>query len=74
MRYVTSVERIGIKKGIQQGELRVLRRLLTRRFGELPDWAETQLQEAPPEQLELWGKRLLEASRLEEIFEASGGH
>jgi hypothetical protein len=34
MRYVTSVERIGIKKGLQQGlqqgEIRVLRRLLTR--------------------------------------------
>lgn len=74
MRYVTSVERIGIKKGLQQGEIRVLRRQLTRRFGELPDWAETRLQEAPPDQLELWGERLLEAGRLEEVFEASGGH
>lgn len=56
MRYVTSVERIGIKKGLQQGlqqgELRVLRRQLTRRFGELPAWAETRLQKAPPERLE----------------------
>lgn len=40
------------------------------RFGELPDWAETRLQEAPPEQLELWGERLLEASRLVEVFES----
>lgn len=78
MRYVTSVERIGIKKGLQQGlqqgEIRVLRRQLTRRFGELPAWAETRLQEAPPEQLELWGERLLEVSRLDEVFEVSGGH
>lgn len=44
------------------------------RFGELPDWAETRLQEAPPEQLELWSERLLEAGRLEEVFEANGGH
>ncbi len=77
MRYVTSVERIGIKKGLQQGlqqgEIRVLRRQLTRRFGELPVWVEDRLQEAPLEQLELWGERLLEASRLEEVFEASGG-
>jgi hypothetical protein len=53
MRYVTSVERIGIKKGLQQGlqqgEIRVLRRLLTRRFGELPVWVEPRLPEAPPE-------------------------
>ncbi len=48
----------------------VLRWQLTRRFGELPDWAETRLQEAPPEQLELWGERLLEASRLVEVFES----
>jgi hypothetical protein len=78
MRYVTSVERIGIKKGLQQGlqqgEIRVLRRQLTRRFGELPAWAEDRLQEAPPEQLELWGERLLEVGRLEEVFEASSGH
>jgi hypothetical protein len=32
------------------------------------------LREAPPERLELWGERLLEVSRLEEVFEASGGH
>jgi hypothetical protein len=48
--------------------------LLTRRFGELPAWAETRLSEAPPEQLEAWSERLLEASRLEEVFEASGRH
>lgn len=68
MRYVTSVERIGIKKGLQQGGIRVLRRLLTQRFGELPGWVEIQLREAQPEQLETWGERLLEANRLEEVF------
>lgn len=78
MRYVTSVERIGIKKGLQQGlqqgEIRILRRQLTRRFGELPTWAETRLREAPPERLEAWGERLLEASRLEEVFESDTEH
>jgi len=44
------------------------------RFGELPDWAETRLQDASPEQLETWAERLLAAGRLEEVFEASGGH
>jgi len=52
----------------------VLRWQLTRRFGELPAWADTRLQEAPPEQLELWGERLLEASRLEGVFESDTEH
>ena len=72
MQYVTSVERIGIKKGLQQGlqqgEVRVLRRLLTRRFGELPAWTEAKLQEAVPEQLEDWSERVLDAGTLEEVF------
>jgi len=82
MRYVTSVERIGIKKGIQQGlqqglqqgEIRILRRQLTRRFGELPAWVETRLQDASPEQLETWAERLLMARRLEEVFESDTEH
>ena len=72
MQYVTSVERIGIKKslqqglrqGLQQGETRVLRRLLTRRFGELPVWADAKLQTAALEQLETWSERVLEARSL----------
>lgn len=55
MRYVTSVERIAIKKGIQQGlrqgvqqgERRVLRRLLTRRFGALPAWRKAGYRKRP---------------------------
>ena len=35
MQYITSVERIGIVKG----ESRMLKRLLERRFGVLPEWA-----------------------------------
>jgi hypothetical protein len=64
----------GIQQGLQQGEIRVLDRQLTQYFGELPVWVEDRLQEAPLEQLELWGERLLEASRLEEVFEASSEH
>jgi hypothetical protein len=59
---------------LQQAEIRVLHRQLTRRFGELPVWVEDRLQEAPPEQLALWSERLLEVSRLEEVFEASSEH
>ncbi len=35
---------MGIEKGIQQGEVIVLKRQLTRRFGPLPAWAERVLE------------------------------
>ena len=79
MPYITSVERIGIKKGIeqgiqqgiQQGEVLVLRRLLSRRFGALPPWVEERLAQADQEALERWAERLLEAVTIEEVFEES---
>ena len=36
MRYVTSVERIGIKKGKKEGKKDFLIKLLKHRFGEVP--------------------------------------
>ncbi len=36
MPYITSIERMGIEQGIQQGEVIVLKRQLVRRFGPLP--------------------------------------
>lgn len=64
MPYVTSVERIGI----EQGEMILLRRMLTKRFGELPEAIEMRLSQASIADLELWGDRLLEAKTLTEIF------
>jgi hypothetical protein len=69
MPYVTSVERIGFKKGVAQGEISILRRQLTRRFGPLPEWAEERLTHAELPQLEAWADRVLEAKTLEEVFE-----
>lgn len=37
-------------------------------------WVEIQLREAPSEQLETWSERLLEASRLEEVFASQSEH
>jgi hypothetical protein len=72
MQYVTSVERIGIKKGLQQGlqqgEGRILRRLLARKFGSIPDWVETRLAAATPDQLENWSERVLDAATLGAVF------
>jgi hypothetical protein len=72
MPYVTSVERIGIEKGLQQGmqqgEALLLRRLLVRRFGALPLWVESRLAEAALVELEAWGDAVLDAKSLEDVF------
>ena len=68
MSYVTSVERIGIEQGIGRGEMMLLRRMLTKRFGDLPEAIEIRLSQASSADLELWGDRILEAETLTEIF------
>jgi hypothetical protein len=64
MRYISSAERIGMKRGEQQ----IIRRLLQRRFGDPPAWVETKLQEGTPPQLEQWADQLLDADTLEAVF------
>jgi len=70
MPYITSIERMGIEKGRQQGVVSVLTRQLTRRFGPLPAWAEQRLEQASAQELEGWAERVLEAPRLEDVFAA----
>ncbi len=88
MPYVTSVERIGIRKGeeigirkgeqlglrkgIPQGEALILRRLLSRRFGPMPAWAEAKLNQASTDDLELWADRVLTADSLDAVFRDRG--
>jgi predicted transposase YdaD len=55
-------------EGEARGEARLLRKLLIRRFGALPEGVELRLQQAEPAQLELWGERVLEVKNLEDIF------
>ena len=87
MRYVSSFERIatrrgmekgiekgmekGMEKGISRGQAVLLGRQLIRRFGPLPAWVETRLNEAEPAQLETWALRVLEAESLEAVFEGT---
>lgn len=80
VQYITSVERIGIAKGMAtgmakgvekgrvEGESRLLRRLLERRFGVLPLWVSEQLANASEQQLEAWGEAILTAPTLEAVF------
>ena len=73
MRYVTSVERLAIERGIQQGKLEgeatVLERLLAKRFGPLADETRGRLRSASAEQLELWAERILDAPTLAAVLE-----
>jgi predicted transposase YdaD len=59
----------GLVEGHKQGEFHLLSRLLRQRFGELPAWANSRLQQASVEQLERWSLRVLEAQRLEQVFD-----
>ena len=72
MRYVISVERLsreeGLRQGLQQEASVLLKKLLNRRFGDLPAWVEERLANASREELEYWVERVLEAQRLEEAF------
>jgi predicted transposase YdaD len=72
MPYVTSIERMGIEKGRQEGrqegEAAVLKRQLTRRFGPLPEWVEPRLTQAGRAELEHWADRVLDAPTLTDVF------
>lgn len=60
MQYITSIEQIGMQKGMekglqqgrQEGALNLLLRVLTHRFGEIPDAVGAQLQKLATEQLD----------------------
>ncbi len=42
------------EQGRQEGETKLLRRQLTRRFGTLPSWAEDRLEQASEAELAAW--------------------
>ncbi len=62
----------GIEQGIEKGEAKMLRRQLERRFGSLPEWAREELEKANLAALEAMGLRLLDATRLQDVFNGNG--
>jgi hypothetical protein len=62
--------REGIQEGERKGETKLLVRLLTRRFGQLPGWAEARVNKAKSAQLEKWADAVLDASNLTEVLGA----
>jgi hypothetical protein len=56
------------QKGIGKGEAKMLRRVLTQRFGQLPPDIDAKINAAPTEQIEGWADRLLLADTLVDVF------
>jgi len=82
MRYVTSVERIGLEKGLQQGrqegrqegEARTLLRLLERRFGPVSELMRARVSAADLASLDQWLDRVLDAPTLDAVFDEGRTH
>lgn len=77
MAYITSAERMGMEKGYQQGmqqgtiegEKLFLTTLLKRRFRSLSPTYLTKIDHADPSKLLLWGEKILDAKKIEDIFD-----
>jgi hypothetical protein len=80
MQYVTTAERIGIRKGHQQGhqegrqegrqegEARILLRQITLKFGPPSEEVRRQIQTADAETLLRWSERILTAQGLDDVL------
>lgn len=72
MKYVTSVERIGIEKGIEQGKqqeaLFLIRRLLNRRLGNIDNTLIKRVDELPLPDLETLGEDLLDFTSVTDLI------
>ena len=55
-------------EGRQEGELTMLRRLIEKRFGVLPVWANEKLTALSASELEDLSERLLDAQSVEELL------
>ncbi len=61
----------GLEEGRKEGEVSLLKRLLRRRFEQLPSWIDQRLEQASRQELEGWADRVLDAERLEDVFSSA---
>ncbi|HWN68983.1 MAG TPA: DUF4351 domain-containing protein, partial [Haliangium sp.] len=66
--WVEKHTRLAKDEGRQEGQQELLLRLLTRRFGALPEAITAQVMNAGREELERWGDRILDATSLGDVF------
>jgi len=67
-RLVGSDEQEVILMGERKGESAILTRLLQRRFGDIPTWAQEKIAKADLATLEEWSLRILDTQSLEDVF------
>jgi hypothetical protein len=68
MQYVTTAERIGIRKGRQEGEARILLRQITLKFGPPSEEVRQRIETADAEALMKWSERILTAQSLGDVL------
>ncbi|MGD0958601.1 MAG: cytosolic protein [Methylomonas sp.] len=80
MQYVTSIERMAIAKGREEGlekgreegaleaEKKTLQRQLQHRFQVIPDWAVVRILQGSEAELEQWLDNVLDAATLDSVF------
>ncbi|WP_345796605.1 DUF4351 domain-containing protein [Castellaniella sp. MT123] len=72
MTYLTTAERLGIKKGMQvgraEGQADLLLRQIARRFGPASDETTQRIRAASTTQLELWSLNFVDAATLDDVF------
>lgn len=68
MRHISSMERFGMRKGELSGQVKMLTRLLSARFGYSRRDMRKRLTGASDEQLGEWSVRLLSAATLDDVF------
>jgi hypothetical protein len=61
----------GIKEGVEKGQRELLLDLLTERFGALPTAVTERITQANAQDLKRWGKRILTAASLDDLFASS---
>ena len=60
----------GLQQGLRQGQLGLLADLLAERFGALDEAVQARLEQADEETLKRWGRNLLSARSMDEVFRA----
>jgi len=58
----------GLQQGLRQGQLGLLAELLAERFGALDEAVQARLEQADEETLRRWGRNLLSARSMDEVF------